>query len=39
MAQADLTRVASNIGALNSLWALQRHQPSIGYSSDPSINR
>lgn len=30
MAQADLTRVASNIGALNSLWALQNINKQLG---------
>jgi flagellin len=30
MAQADLTRVASNIGALNSLWALQGINRQLG---------
>ncbi|MBI9047909.1 MAG: hypothetical protein JEZ00_00700 [Anaerolineaceae bacterium] len=30
MAQADLTRVASNIGALNSLWALQNINRQLG---------
>jgi flagellin len=30
MAQADLTRVASNIGALNSLWALQSINKQLG---------
>ena len=30
MAQADLTRVASNIGALNSLWALQDINKQLG---------